>query len=153
MNNPKSGQGRDFPDTEPLSMVPPGEEVGYAPTEPAPLVDVRPPAAPKAAAGPSLELAPVGAGEYELMAEIRKEGRICPLPTRWLEFYRVLQDAAHGAALPAPPMSGSAWAANTPAAKRSCFAAQVAWAVEHGCVPQAYEFLSALPKSDWYYGG
>ncbi|MDE2607336.1 MAG: hypothetical protein KGL68_15580 [Burkholderiales bacterium] len=149
MNNPKSGQGRDFPDTEPLSMVPHAEE--YAATEPMPLAELHPAAA--APGGLSLELAPVGAGEYELMAEIRKEGRICPLPTRWLEFYRVLQDAAHGAALPAPPMSGSAWAANTPATKRNCFAAQVAWAVEQGCVPQAYEFLSALPKSDWYYGG
>ena len=153
MNKPKLGHGRDFPDTEPLTMVPLGEEASFRPTEPAPL-------APPSAAAPALpqslglelELAPVGAGEYELSAEIRKEGRVCPLPTRWLEFYRVLQDAAGAAALPPPPMTGSAWAANSATSKRNCFNAQVAWVVEHRCIAPAYAFLSGLPKSDWYYG-
>jgi len=137
---------QDFPDTEPLTMVPPGEEASF-----------HAPAAPKAAA-PSLldslelELAPMGASETDIQAEIRKDGRVCPQPTRWLEFYRVLQDAAHGAQLPAPPITGSAWASNTPAVKRNCFQAQVTWAVQNGCVAQAAAFLIALPKSDWYHG-
>jgi len=153
MNKPTLG-GKDFPDTEPLSMVPPGEEASFslADTQPAPL-DGAPAAAPVIPDLLGLELAPVGAGEYELMAEVRKDGRICPQPTRWLEFYRVLQDAAKGAALPAPPMTGSAWAANSPVAKRNCFVAQVEWAVKNDSMIPAYEFLSALPKSDWYHGG
>jgi hypothetical protein len=136
---------KDFPDTEPLTMVPPGEEASFD-------------APPAKAAAPSLldslelELAPMGGSETDIQAEIRKEGRICPQPTRWLEFYRVLQDAAQGRQLPAPPLTGSAWASNSPATKRVCFQAQVTWAVDNGCVPQANAFLSGLPKTDWYYG-
>ncbi|RZI63670.1 MAG: hypothetical protein EOP80_21970, partial [Variovorax sp.] len=75
-----------FADTEPLSLA---DDHLYAPTEPAPLM----PDLPRAAAEPlGLSLAPLEVGEYELMAEIRKDNRVCPLPTRWLEFYRVLQD-------------------------------------------------------------
>src|SRR4051812_29751220 len=103
MNKPLSGQGKDFPDTEPLSMVPHGEEPSHADTRPQPSAAGRPaaPAEPKGL-GLELELTPVGVGEFELMAEIRKDGRICPQPTRWLEFYRVLQDNGKGADLPAP---------------------------------------------------
>ena len=151
MNKPTLG-GKDFPDTEPLSMVPPGEEASYSDTQPAPLAGAKA-AAPVIPDSLGLELAPVGAGEYELMAEVRKDGRICPQPTRWLEFYRVLQDGAKGAALPPPPLTGSAWASNSPTSKRNCFAAQVEWAVKNDCMVPAYEFLSALPKSDWYHGG
>jgi hypothetical protein len=145
----KLGAGQDFPDTEPFSMVPQGEEANFGETQPMPLAS---PAAPVIPDTLGLELAPVGGGEQDLMLEARKDGRICPLPTRWLEFYRVLQDNARGAALPAPPLSGSSWASASPAAKRSAFEAQLAWATQQGCGAPAYAFLSSLGKSDWYFG-
>ena len=147
MNKPFPGRGKDFPDTEPMVR---GDDADTD-TQPTPLGD----SSPAGRALPDdlgLELAPVGAGEYELMAEVRKDGRVCPQPTRWLEFYRVLQDAAQGKAMPAPPLTGSAWASNSPAAKRLCFTAQATWAVQNGCLLPAFEFLSKLPRSDWYFG-
>ena len=129
MNKPL-GQGADFPSTEPLPLEPLAQGIPEL----------------------SLELAPVGGGEDDLMRETRKDGRVCPLPTRWLEFYRVLQDAAPGAPLPPPPVTGSAWASTPPNAKRACFAEQAAWAVQHGAVQPAFDFLSSLPRTDWYHG-
>lgn len=142
----KLGAGNDFPDTEPFSLVPHHD----ADTQPAPLEPSV--AAPKIPDTLGLELAPVGSNHEDLLVEIRKDGRICPQPTRWLEFYRVLQDNARGAALPEPPLTGSSWAASSPAAKRNTFQAQVDWVVAQGINAPAYEFLSGLTRSDWYHG-
>jgi hypothetical protein len=156
MNKPLFGKKpSQFADTEPASTSPFSLSTDAdfdAPTEPMPLTPAKA-AKPSFADIPelSLSLAPQEAGEYELMAEIRKENRVCPQPTRWLEFYRVLQDAAGNKPLPAPPLTGSAWAATPPSAKRMCFREQAEWAVKHGCVVQAYNFLEKLPKNDWLY--
>jgi hypothetical protein len=137
-----------FADTEPASTMPmtlpPGGDFD-APTEPMPL-SARP-VPPRR----ELSLEPLEAGEYELMAELRKDNRVCPQPTRWLEFYRILQDAESRQPLPAPPLTGSAWAATPPSAKRMCFREQAEWAVQNGCVAEACAFLANLPKSDWLY--
>ncbi|MCG2593165.1 hypothetical protein LZ009_10265 [Ramlibacter sp. XY19] len=149
MNKPLWGRKpSQFADTEPASTMPmtlpPGGDFD-APTEPMPL-SARP-TPPRT----ELSLAPVEAGEYELMAELRKDNRVCPQPTRWLEFFRLLQDHAGRQPLPSPPLTGSAWAATPPSAKRMCFREQAEWAVQNGCVAEACEFLAGLPKSDWLY--
>lgn len=149
MNKPLFGAKKEsqFADTEPMNMSLASDDQ-YANTEPAPLARAAAPAIPDM----GLSLAPVAAGDYELMAETRKEGRVCPQPTRWLEFYRVLQDNAKGVALPQPPLTGSAWASTPASAKRTAFMEQVEWAVKNGCITPAYEFLASLPKTDWHYG-
>lgn len=151
----KSNKPTPFADTEPMSVpLQLASDADYdAPTEPMPLMPAAPAAKPARPAIPelSLSLAPIEAGEYELMAETRKENRVCPLPTRWLEFYRILQDAGVKAPLPSPPLTGSAWAATPDSAKRMCFVEQAEWAVKHGLVSKAYDFLAALPKTDWQY--
>jgi hypothetical protein len=158
MNKPLFGKKpSQFADTEPASTIPLtlGNEADFdAPTEPMPLA-----AAKTAKAKPSiadipelnLSLAAQEAGEYELMAELSKDNRVCPQPTRWLEFYRILQDKAGSGPLPTPPLTGSAWAATPPSAKRMCFREQAEWAVKNGCVVPCYEFLDKMGKSDWLY--
>lgn len=98
-----------------------------------------------------LSLAPIEPTAYELKAVVQKDNRVCPQPTRWLEFYRILQERARGQRLPSPPLTGSAWAATPAAAKRQCFREQLDWAEANGCLPAAFEFLSSLPDSDWSY--
>ena len=149
MNKPFQGRGQDFPDTEP--MVRHGDETADGETQPMPLT-ASTPAQPKIPDTLGLELAPVGAGDYELMAEVRKDGRVCPQPTRWLEFFRLLQDAGKSAPLPQPPLTGSSWASSSPTAKRSCFVAQAEWAQQNDLVVPACEFLVRLSPTDWYYG-
>jgi hypothetical protein len=141
---------KDSPDTEPstLPMVPPGEEAAYAPTEPQTLANVRPPA-PEA-----LSLAPLEVTLYDLMAEIRKDNRVCPQPTRWLEFYRLLEGiAGPGVKLPSPPLVGSAWASTPSIAKRMCFREQVEWTASHRCMNMAHQFLKSLKETEWHYMG
>lgn len=151
MNKPtwgkKDAPADDAASTLPMSLA---TDDQYANTVPQPLEPAA--AKPLSLDLDGLSLAPVAAGEYELMAEIKRDGRVCPLPTRWLEFYRVLQDNAAGAQLPAPPLTGSAWASTPAAAKRMCFREQAEWAVAHNCVAAAFHFLDKLPKTDWYYG-
>jgi len=157
MNKPLWGKKpSQFADTEPASTIPltlQNDGDFDAPTEPMPLSAKPAPAKPSLADIPelSLSLAPQEAGEYELMAELRKENRVCPQPTRWLEFYRVLQDHAGNKPLPSPPLTGSAWAATPPSAKRMCFQEQAEWAVKNDCVVPAYNFLEKLAKADWLY--
>jgi hypothetical protein len=135
---------KDFPDTEPLPQSP----SSYADTEPAPLADAPKPKAPLSL--DSLSLAPLEVSLYEAMALTRKDNRICPQPSRWLEFYRLLQEGAPGAPRPPEPLVGSAWASTPPLAKRMCFQEQMEWADKHKVLQPAYEFLKALRDSDWY---
>jgi hypothetical protein len=123
-------------------------DAAYADTEPMPLPEVQP--APAAANFGGLSLAPVETSLYEVMAAIRKDNRVCPQPTRWLEFYRILQEGSAGAPLPAPPLTGSAWAATPASAKRMCFREQVEWAANHQCLQKAWEFLNDLPDTEWH---
>jgi hypothetical protein len=126
----------------------PGEDSAFANTEPQPLPSARPAAAPLESLG--LSLAPVEESLYEVLAEIRKNNRVCPLPTRWLEFHRLLEGMAGGAPLPPAPLVGSAWAATLPAAKRNCLREQVEWADARKGLNAAHEFLSGLSDADWY---
>jgi hypothetical protein len=150
MTKPFWGSPGDFRDTEPAStlpMIPPGEETAYAETTPLPLASVRP-------AGPApLALAPLEITLYDLMNEIRKDNRVCPQPTRWLAFYRLLEENAGGAALPSPPLVGSAWAATPSLAKRMCFREQVEWTAANNCMNAAHQFLKGLQEADWHYMG
>jgi len=145
---PWSRSATDFPDSEPAStlpMIPPGEEHAYVDTVPVPLANVRP------AAAPPLALAPLEITLHDLMVEIRKDNRVCPLPSRWLEFYRLLEQLSGGAKLPSPPLVGSAWASTPATAKRMCFREQVEWATANNCKNAAYQYLKTLPEADWHY--
>lgn len=145
MSKPLWGKGKPtFTDTEPAStlpMVPPGEEQAYADTAPQPLVRIT----------ATLPAAPRQGTVHDLMAEIRKDNRVCPQPGRWEEFYRLLTDLSEGAALPSPPLVGEAWKSTPSVAKRMCFREQVEWAAANNCLIAAYTFLKVLPQKDWHY--
>jgi hypothetical protein len=148
MNEPTGGNPKDFADTEPLSLSLASPEQAAAGTagRPRTLATVRP--APISLDGLSLEAQ--DASLYEVMGVVRRDNRVCPQPSRWLEFYRVLQDAAPAAARPPEPVIGSAWAVTPPLAKRTLFEQQLEWADQNKALQAAYEFLKALRDTDWY---
>jgi hypothetical protein len=143
MKKPTPGRHQDFPDTEPL---PREEAASYEDTQPQPLGEVRKPALSL----DTLSLAPVEVSLYEAMALARRNNRVCPQPSRWLELYRVLQDSAPGAPRPPEPLVGSAWASTPPLAKRMSFEQQLEWADKNKALQAAYEFLQGLRDNDWY---
>jgi hypothetical protein len=133
--------GQDFPDTEPLT-----HESEYAETQPQPLAA----ATPALPDGLSLELAPAEVTLYEVMRIARQDNRVCPQPTKWLELYRILQEHAKGAALPAEPLTGSGWASTPAMAKRQCFHEQLDWADKHHCLRPVHDWLQGLMPSEWH---
>ena len=139
---------KEFKDTEPAStlpMVPPGEEKAYAVTTPVPLANVR--------TAPPADAAPIEPTLEDLLAEIRRNNRVCPQPLAWEAFFRVLGENAAGAQLPARPLVGKAWASTPALAKRMCLREQVEWAAAHDCIEPAYRYLSRLPDAEWHYMG
>ncbi len=146
MIKPAKGNNQDFPDTEPIAAPMGSDEVFDAPTAP---MGLAPTAAPLGLPD-SLELAPIEVTLYEAMGLARKENRVCPQPSRWLEMYRILQEKAGLGALPSQPLVGSAWAATPPMAKRMAFHEQLEWAEKNHCLTPVYEFLKTLRDSDWY---
>jgi hypothetical protein len=140
------GATPDFPDTEPASLPHlPGDDPGHAER-------AQPPAKARAAADPfGLSLAPVETSLYEVMSAVSKDNSVCPQPTRWLELYRILQDAGRGKTLPTPPLTGSAWAATPALAKRMCLREQLEWADRNGCLQPVFTFIQGLPDTDWHY--
>lgn len=146
MNNPIGNGPKDFPDTEPMGLPgAPAEDPAFAETAPQPLANVR---APRSL--DQLSLAPIEVTLYEVMGLVRQGNRVCPQPSRWLEFYRVIQEAAPGGGHPPEPLVGSAWAATPPLAKRMCFQQQLEWADGRNALQAAYDYLKSLRDSDWY---
>jgi len=146
MTKPCNRSVDPFADTEPASlpMGLPEDDPAYAATLPLPLANVRP------AAPPPLALAPLQVTLYDLTTEARRNNRVCPQPTRWLEFHRLLEEHATGAARPPAPLVGSAWAATPALAKRMCFREQLEWAAENNCIQAAWQYLKQLAEADWH---
>ena len=91
----------------------------------------------------------------QVLAEARKDNRVCPLPRRWQELYEVLPDKSQKGAdwEPPLPLILAAWW-NTPAVSKMLrLREHIEWASAHGCLEQAYSFLSALPESEWHHIG
>jgi hypothetical protein len=145
MSKPSMGTNQDFPDTEPITVPMGGDASLYAPTEP---MDLMPAPAPRGLDG--LELAPIEVTLYDVTALTRKDNRVCPQPSRWLEMYRILQEQAARGALPSQPVVGSAWASTPPLAKRMAFHEQLEWAERNHCLTPVHEYLKTLRDVDWY---
>jgi hypothetical protein len=135
-----------FADTVPFGagQQPARTDPGFDLTVPAPL-DFLQPAKPAAAK-------PVGVAE--LMAEARKHGRVCPLPSAWQALYQLIPDKRQqGTAWqPPPPITGPAWTATPASAKRMCLAEQLHWAASHGAAAPVLGFLQDLVEDEWLHG-
>lgn len=134
------------------------QEVGFAPTapasldfartEPASLEQLRAPAAANAArAAPAVTL-------DRVMAEVRRNARVCPQPAEWMKLYVLL--ASHcpsESRMPPQPLAGDVWKVTPVAAKRMCFIEQIEWAARHGCLQAVFDMLQALGDDQWYCAG
>lgn len=107
--------------------------------------DSRPPAD---AAGQSLQAEP---SFDNVLAEVRRHNRACPLPQAWARLYRIL--IAHavrtGVEPPVPPVDQQAWAGTPSMSKRAVLRAQLEWADAFGCLAPVHAFLVQLPDAQW----
>lgn len=141
-----------FADTAPASIpmpLPVGDR-RYAKTVPGSLPAPVPKPGQQTAAGRQ------GASMTEVMTEVRRNNRLCPLPEPWQHLYDLLprkEAGARGASQPPAPLTGRAWASTPSLAKRMCLRDHIEWAQAHGALEAVYAFMKALPEDQWHHMG
>jgi hypothetical protein len=91
----------------------------------------------------------------EVLAEARRNNRVCPQPRAWQALYEMLpgKRQVERGWEPAPPLTGTAWTRTPALAKRMCLRDHIEWAERQGCLDAVFEFLKQLPEEDWLYIG
>jgi hypothetical protein len=87
----------------------------------------------------------------EALAELRKNNRVCPMPSVWQKLYDALPNKA--ADLPSAPVTADEWKQTPALEKRSRFRLHIEWADTQGVLKQVYKALQALPENKWHHMG
>jgi hypothetical protein len=87
----------------------------------------------------------------EALAELRKNNRVCPMPSIWKKLYDALPNK--DADLPSAPVTAEEWKQTPALEKRSRFRLHIEWADTQGVLKQVYKALHALPENKWHHMG
>jgi hypothetical protein len=90
-----------------------------------------------------------------LIAYCRENDRVCPMPQKWNELWKMLPNRRHVGVgwEPALPLILAAWH-NTPAMiKMLRLVEHVEWAEKHAVLPQIGTFVRGLREEDWHHLG
>lgn len=85
-----------------------------------------------------------------VMAEARRNNRVCPVEAEWQRLHQLL--LAAGGDAPAP-LTGSELRRTAPLARRIRLRDQVEWAAQHGLLGDTLKFITALPEEHWLHMG
>jgi hypothetical protein len=87
----------------------------------------------------------------DLLEFVQRDGRVCPMPSKWDEFYKSLPnlDAPAARELPVPHILALADA--DPETKRRVLMLQILWAATNGALHKAERFLTSLADEDWHW--
>lgn len=91
----------------------------------------------------------------ELFAYCRANRRVCPVPMKWNDLYRMLPNARQEGAgwKPALPLIlGAGWHASDEE-KQQRLAEHLAWASDHGALEKVTAFLRGLSEEEWHHVG
>ena len=110
------------------------------------------------------ETAPIGAeppavpqkppGEVtldEALADIRKNNRVCPLPSIWKKLYDALPNKVPE--LATAPVTAEEWKQTPALEKRTRLRQHIEWAATQGVLKQVHKALHALPENKWHHMG
>lgn len=87
----------------------------------------------------------------DVLVEIRRNNRVCPLPAIWQRLYAYLPNT--GPHLFPVPASHAEWAQVPPLQKRARLRQHIEWAAGQGVLRQVYEALRKLPEDRWQHIG
>lgn len=89
----------------------------------------------------------------EVMVEARRFNRVCPQPAEWMALYDMLPGKVQQGRIwqPPPPVSGLAWSATPPMAKRILLRDHIEWAEQHGAIGEVMTYLKSLAETQWYH--
>jgi hypothetical protein len=92
----------------------------------------------------------------ELLSFVKSEGRVCPMPDRWNDLWKMLPDPRSlpsGGWEPPLPLILGAWSETSSAQKQERLEEHILWAVEKGVIDAVDAYLRGLPEKHWFYLG
>ena len=92
---------------------------------------------------------------HSLIEFATQSDRVCPIPPKWNELWKLLPDRHRVGAgwNPALPLILAAWWDTSAASKRQRMTEHLTWAAEHRALPEVNAFLRGLEESDWLHEG
>ena len=87
----------------------------------------------------------------DVLVEVRKNNRVCPMPAIWQRLYAYIPNT--GAHLPKVPATHAEWSKVSALEKRARLREHVQWAASQGVLRQVYEALRKLPEERWHHIG
>lgn len=87
----------------------------------------------------------------DVLVEVRRNNRVCPLPTVWVRIHALLPNKPPH--LPPVPATREAWTRTPSLQKRACLREHIEWAAAQGVLQQIHEVLRALPENKWHHMG
>jgi hypothetical protein len=89
-----------------------------------------------------------------LLAYCEENGRICPQPHVWDEFYQMLPEKRRsgGGMEPSAPLILAAWWEAPLLVKMLRLREHIHWAADHGAIDEADAFLRSLCEDHWFHG-
>ena len=87
----------------------------------------------------------------ELLVDVMKDGRVCPMPTQWNLLWELLPDRQRKGSgwEPPVPLILAAWHDSSNVDKRDRFLLHLRWAYERGAIDVVVNYLSTMKPEDW----
>ena len=91
----------------------------------------------------------------QVLAEARRNKRVCPQPRKWQELYDMLPNKRRtgGGWEPAVPLIARSLVGHSCSSEDAASPRHLEWAAEHGCLDEVYSYRRALPESEWHHVG
>jgi hypothetical protein len=116
------------------------QQRGYEKTRPATLAETS-----------TAHTEPGGLGVDDVLAEARRNNRVCPKPLIWQRLYEYLPNKVAG--LPQVPATRSEWDRMSAMEKRARLRVHIEWAAGQGVLMQVHKALLGLPEERWHHMG
>jgi hypothetical protein len=87
----------------------------------------------------------------DLLLEIRRNNRVCPVPAVWKKLYDFLPNKTTD--LTPAPRTPQEWMQTPAMQKRAILRSHVEWAAAQGVLRNVHKALTALPEDKWHHMG
>ena len=89
-----------------------------------------------------------------LLAYVKANGRVCPMPAYWDRLWEMLPDKTHVGRRwePLPPLTLTVWWETPLLAKVTRLEAHIRYAAERGVLAEVDSYLRGLKPEEWFYG-
>jgi hypothetical protein len=87
----------------------------------------------------------------DVLVEVRRNNRVCPVPAVWNKLYEYLPNKTSD--LTPAPRTPQEWMQTPAMQKRAVLRSHVEWAAAQGVLKNVHKALLALPENKWHHMG